>query len=128
MVNLKNIVHEHILHRNTERIITKENNQKQTTERLNIFLDVTNSFIMYPLLNMTFLNDYVKQIEYIYNELSSYQYDKYHIQYMLNDFKSETLTYQHLIKNQVNLTIDTMSCFDLGGQGLIQYKMNYYDC
>ena len=47
---------------------------------------------------------------------------------MLNDFKTETLTYQHLIENQSNLTIGNMSCFDLSGQGLIQYKMNYYDC
>lgn len=126
MDNLKNIMHEHILPRNIERIITTENNQKHTKERLNIFLGVTNSFIMYPLLNMTFLNDYVKQIEYIYNELSSCQYEKYHIQYILNDFKSETLTYQHLLENQSNLTIGTMLCFDLGGKGLMQYKMNYH--
>ena len=127
MENLKNIIHEHILPRNTERIITTDlNNQKQETERLNIFLGVTTSFIMYPLINITILNDYVKQIEYIYNELLSFQYDKYHIQYILNDFKTETLTYQHLIENQSNLTIGTMSCFDLGGYGLMQYKMNYY--
>lgn len=127
MTSIKNIIHEHILPRNTERIITTDsNNQTHTIERLNMCIGVVNSLIMYPLLNMTFLNEYVKQIQYIYNELSSYKHDKYHIQYILNDFKSETLTYQHLIENQSNLTIGTMLCFDLGGKGLMQYKMNYH--
>lgn len=129
MKSIKNIIHEHILPRNTERLITTDsNNQKHETERLNLFLGVTTSFIMYPFLNTSFLNEYVKQIEYIYNELLSFQDTQYHIQYMLNDFKTETLTYQHLIENQSNLTIGTMSCFDLDGQGLMQYKMNYYSC
>ena len=129
MKSIKNIIHEHILPRNTECLITTDsNNQKHETERLNLFLGVTTSFIMYPFLNTSFLNEYVKQIEYIYNELLSFKDTQYHIQYMLNDFKTETLTYQHLIENQSNLTIGIMSCFDLGGQGLMQYKMNYYDC
>lgn len=129
MSHLKNIIHEHILPRNTERKITTDvSGQKQTTERLNLFLGSTTSFIMYPLLNINLLNDYVKQIEYIYNELlyGIHKHDKYYIQYMLNDFKTENLCYQNLIENQPNLTLGTMSCFDLSGFGLIQYKMNHY--
>lgn len=125
---LKNIIEEHIIEKDVNKYLDGY------AKPVNSFLGNTSSLLIYPLLDNSKNDIYLKQVEYIYHLLLQ-QYGKkntsqknYYVMHQINDYKTNAEKLDSLSNTNIPCKLGDTFCFDLGGYGLIRYEMFEYDC
>ena len=129
---IKHIIEEHILDKDLNNYIAGY------PKKVNSFLVSTSSFLMYPLLDKSRENIYLKQVEYIYqlllepykneNTSKAEAVKNYHVLHQINDYKTNTEKLTSLSNTNIPYKVGNMFCFDLSGYGLMRYMMFEYNC
>ena len=109
---------------------------------VNSLLGSSSSFLMYPLLDKSKTDIYLKQVEYIYQLLLVPYKNKntskagnltesrltYRVVHQINDYKTNIEELTSLSNTNIPYEVGNMFCFDLSGYGLMRYFMFEYDC
>ena len=129
---IKHIIEEHILDKDINNYIVGY------PKKVNSFLGSTSSFFMYPLLDKSKENIYLKQVEYIYqlllepykneNKSEDETITTYHVLHQINDYKTNVEKINSLLNTNIPYELGSIFCFDLCGYGLMRYLMLEYDC
>ena len=144
---IRHIIEEYILNKDINRYFLGY------SKPVNLLLGNSSSFLMYPLLDQSKTDIYLKQVEYIYQLLlKSYEeyepygtYGKkntnvvvdakltestttYNVVHQLNDYKTNIEELTSLSKTNIPYKVGNMFCFDLKGYGLMRYFMLDYNC